>query len=71
VAQNDGQPGSGAFPTSLLAAGLEVADTHTLDVGGLVPGDYRLEVGLYDLASGARLATDKGETSVSLPIRLR
>ncbi|HEY8694523.1 MAG TPA: hypothetical protein VIR57_17470, partial [Chloroflexota bacterium] len=70
MAQNDSQPDGGAFPTSLLGAGLEVPDTHLLDVAGLPPGDYRLEVGLYELASGARLPTDKGDTSVTLPVRL-
>jgi len=70
VAQNDSQPGSGAFPTSLLGAGLEVPDTHVLHVAGLAPGDYRLDIGLYDLASGVRLATDKGQTSVTLPAKV-
>jgi dolichyl-phosphate-mannose-protein mannosyltransferase len=70
VAQNDSQPQGGAFPTSLLPAGFEAPDSHVLDVAGLPPGDYRLEVGLYELASGARLATQKGDASVLLPVRL-
>jgi 4-amino-4-deoxy-L-arabinose transferase-like glycosyltransferase len=70
VAQNDGQPGGGAYPTSLLGAGFEAPDTHTLDVSGLPPGDYRLEVGLYELASGVRLATVQGENSVNLDVRI-
>ncbi|HLG71134.1 MAG TPA: hypothetical protein VK009_11980, partial [Chloroflexota bacterium] len=70
VAQSDGQPGGGAFPTSLLAAGAEVPDLHILDVTQAPPEDYRLEVGLYDLASGARLSTVRGDSSVTIPIRL-
>jgi 4-amino-4-deoxy-L-arabinose transferase-like glycosyltransferase len=70
VAQHDSQPGGGAFPTSLLGAGMEFPDPHLLDVTGLPAGDYRLEIGLYDLASGARVPTERGETSVSLPVRI-
>jgi hypothetical protein len=33
-----------------------VADSHTLAIPGhLPPGDYRIEVGLYDAESGTRL----------------
>jgi hypothetical protein len=33
-----------------------VADPHALALpGNLPPGDYRIEVGLYDAESGARL----------------
>jgi hypothetical protein len=70
LAQSDGQPGGGAFPTSLLTAGAEVPDVHILDVTQAQPGDYRLEVGLYDLATGARLATTRGDSSLSFPVRL-
>lgn len=65
MAQHDGQPGSGAFPTSLLGPGVEVPDSHVLDVSQAPPGDYRLEVGLYDLASGARLGG-----TVTMPVHL-
>ena len=70
VAQNDSQPQGGAFPTSLLPAGFEAPDSHVLDIAGLPPGDYRMEVGLYELASGARLTTQKGDASVLLPVKL-
>ncbi|HEX6513896.1 MAG TPA: hypothetical protein VF157_16450, partial [Chloroflexota bacterium] len=56
VGQSDGQPGGGAFPTSLLAGGTDIPDVHIIDVSKLAPGDYRLEVGLYELATGARLS---------------
>jgi 4-amino-4-deoxy-L-arabinose transferase-like glycosyltransferase len=71
VAQHDGQPGGGAFPTSLLPAGASVADSHVLDVAGLAPGEYKLDVGLYELSSGARLSTASGASSVALPVTLR
>ncbi|HLY64468.1 MAG TPA: hypothetical protein VKU60_02945, partial [Chloroflexota bacterium] len=70
VAQQDGQPGGGEFPTSLLPANTEIADSHVLSVAGLSAGDYRLEVGLYDLDTGARLVTTGGANSVSLPVTL-
>ncbi len=70
VAQHDAQPGGGAFPTSLLSGGVEVPDNHLLDVSALPAGNYRLEIGLYDLASGARLPTDRGDTSVVLPVTI-
>jgi hypothetical protein len=70
VAQHDGQPAGGAFPTSLLAPGAEVPDPHVLDVSRLPAGKYQLEIGLYDLASGARLPTDRGDTSLTLPVTL-
>jgi hypothetical protein len=71
VAQHDSQPAGGAFPTSLLAAGSEVPDPHVLDVSRLPAGTYQLEIGLYDLASGARLPTEKGDSSYALPVTLK
>ena len=56
VAQSDGPPQGGAYPTSIWSAGEQVADTRALALpGDLPPGEYTLFVGLYDPASGARL----------------
>lgn len=56
VAQADGPPGGTAMPTSIWEPGQVVVDTHTLTLPpGLPPGIYHLHVGLYNLASGARL----------------
>ena len=57
VAQSDGPPQGGAYPTSIWAAGEQVADARALALPeDLPPGEYTLFVGLYDPASGARLA---------------
>jgi hypothetical protein len=48
VAQHDGQPGGGNLPTSSWVEGEVITDEHPLDLDpNLMPGSYRLEVGLY------------------------
>lgn len=55
VTQSDGPPQGGAYPTSIWAAGEQVADARALALpGDLPPGEYTLFVGLYDPAGGAR-----------------
>jgi hypothetical protein len=60
VAQADGQPLAGAYPTALWDAGERIADRRAIPLGNTVPaGDYRLGVGWYLLEAGQRLpATD-------------
>lgn len=60
VAQADGQPLGGAYPTTLWDAGERIADGRIILLGGDLPvGDYRLGVGWYLLETGQRLpATD-------------
>jgi mannosyltransferase len=49
VAAHDGQPVNGARPTSGWVPGEYIADRHEVDVAAsLPPGDYVVEVGLYD-----------------------
>lgn len=56
VAQSDGQPRAGTYPTSIWSAGERIVDEHVLVLPpDLPPGDYSIRVGLYDAASGARL----------------
>ncbi len=56
VAQSDGQPRAGAYPTSIWSAGERVVDEHALVLPpDLPPGDYSMRVGLYDATSAARL----------------
>lgn len=55
-AQHDGQPVGGDYPTSLWSVGEVVADEHVLVVKrDAPPGEYRLLVGMYELATGERL----------------
>ncbi len=57
VAQMDGPPLAGSYPTSLWDSGEIIPDTFTLNLPpGLERGTYRLVVGLYDPLTGARLA---------------
>jgi hypothetical protein len=56
ASQHDGMPVGGLYPTTLWKAGEEVEDEHPLSLStDLVPGDYRLLVGLYRPETGERL----------------
>lgn len=56
LAQADGQPLGGAYPTSLWHAGERLADSHFVTVPpDLPPGEYELLVGMYLLSTGERL----------------
>jgi hypothetical protein len=57
VAQADAPPGGTAQPTSTWEPGQVVTDVHTLTVPAtLAGGVYHLQLGLYNLQSGTRLA---------------
>lgn len=56
VAQNDGEPQGGQYPTSLWAVGEIVADQRTLTLPkDIAPGRYRLATGMYILTTRERL----------------
>ncbi|MGD1997118.1 MAG: hypothetical protein PVH62_10140, partial [Anaerolineae bacterium] len=56
IAQSDAPPLDGSYPTSWWASGETVRDPHILSLPhDLPPARYPLQVGLYDLVSGARL----------------
>lgn len=56
VAQRDGPPQDGSYPTSLWGPGEFVADEHELSIPGNLPaGVYDLAIGLYRPDSGERL----------------
>jgi hypothetical protein len=58
VAQADGPPLKGDWPTSAWDLGQTVRDPRHLDYSSaLPPGDYSVVVGLYDPASGLRAAS--------------
>lgn len=64
VAQADHQPQDGNNPTSSWAPGEEIRDAVDLSLPMTVPsGDYRIEVGMYDLASGERLARNDANSA--------
>jgi 4-amino-4-deoxy-L-arabinose transferase-like glycosyltransferase len=67
IAQHDGQPQNGAYPTSVCDPGEFISDAHKLPLGGDLPaGDYRLRVGLYLAETGERLAVGEGDDTVEL-----
>ncbi len=55
VGQHDGVPAGGVLPTTAWSAGEIVPDRHLVDFSTIQNGDYRLIVGMYDPATGARL----------------
>src|SRR5574341_478433 len=68
IAQSDGIPRSGLYPTDLWLPGGLVDDVHTLELPReLPPGFYELRVGLYDLATGQRLPGPNSDLSASIP----
>jgi 4-amino-4-deoxy-L-arabinose transferase-like glycosyltransferase len=56
AAQHDGWPAGGLLPTSQLRAGDYVRDAHSLALpGSMAPGEYALQVVIYDALTGAAL----------------
>lgn len=65
IAQADGQPQQGWYPTSVWDVGEVVADDKVL-TRPLAPGPYRAVVGVYLLATGERLRLNNGDDVVEL-----
>ena len=60
VAQADGPPLAGWYPTSWWAPGEWVVDDHSFALPPtLSPGNYHLVAGLYDPLSGQRLGEEQ------------
>ena len=55
VLGHDTQPADGSYPTGIWEPGEVVVDRHVLDTGGLLAGEYRIEIGMYSLETGERL----------------
>jgi hypothetical protein len=67
VAQGDGPPVGGQWPTSLWSPGVTIQDTHTITLPANLPaGTYHLVTGLYDRATGSRLPLESGSDEVTL-----
>jgi hypothetical protein len=73
VAQHDGTPAAGSYPTNLWVAGEVVEDAHVLELPtSLAAGTYTVEVGMYVLETGARLAAPgSADGSVRFPVVIR
>ncbi len=57
VANHDGIPGNGRFPTRAWQPGVTIPDTHSISLPPDLPaGEYKLKVGLYAPDTGQRLA---------------
>jgi len=55
--QKDDFPAGGTRPTSDWLVGEIVVDEYDIPVrGDALPGEYTIEIGMYDLISGERLA---------------
>ena len=63
AAQDDGFPGRGHYPTNIWEEGEFIKDEHSITAP---PGDYLLEVGLYDSKTMKRLVNEKGEDRILL-----
>jgi len=78
AAQRDQQPGAGEYPTAAWRAGEVIADRYEMPLpANLAPGEYHLAVGMYELASGARLpmvaggqTLADGRLTLTVPIRI-
>jgi hypothetical protein len=71
VANADGPPVGGDYPTSWWRAGDVVDDRHLLDVpADLIPGDYTIAVGLYEPGSGQRLQLAEGGDTIPIALHI-
>src|SRR6185437_13269025 len=67
VAQHDGQPLDGTYPTTDWDPGDTVYDAVDVSLPPTLPaGTYSVEVGLYRLDTGVRLALPNGLTALSI-----
>ncbi|HEX9922586.1 MAG TPA: hypothetical protein VGD99_07980, partial [Anaerolineae bacterium] len=60
VAQKDGPPAGGRYPTSLWEPGEVILDKISLPLADLSPGKYTPVIGLYNPATGDRLTLFNG-----------
>lgn len=76
VGQRDTEPGGGAMLTTTWQPGQTIADNYGVLIShGTPPGEYRVEVGMYALDSGARLPVSQagqalGDSLTLEPIRI-
>ncbi|MGH7862240.1 MAG: hypothetical protein ACREOS_08365, partial [Candidatus Dormibacteraceae bacterium] len=72
LAQHDGPPRGGTYPTTAWEPGEVIRDTHLIDLGGVPAGTYPVLVGIYSPRTGARLvvrlASGSGVPHDALPL---
>ncbi len=67
VTQSDGEPANWTRPTTGWLPGEVVMDKRVLHIpANTPPGEYTLQCGLYDVATGERLPADDGRDAVLL-----
>ena len=67
IAQGDGPPLGGRWPTSLWIPGIVLDDGHTIPLPeDVAAGTYHLLVGLYDPVTGERLRLPDGQDALQL-----
>ena len=67
VGQRDSEPGGGAHLTTLWTPGETVTDNYGVPIHPATPpGEYRVEMGMYDAETGRRLVTLDGEGQIWL-----
>ncbi|MBN1219055.1 MAG: glycosyltransferase family 39 protein [Anaerolineae bacterium] len=67
VAQKDGPPAGGVYPTGLWDQGEIIKDQVSVPMEQLEPGRYEVVLGMYDLVTGQRLAVkESSEGSILL-----
>lgn len=64
VAQQDGMPLAGAWPTTCWRPGEIVVDSYQISLDAVPPGEYRLLAGMYDGRTGTRLPAAGADTAV-------
>jgi 4-amino-4-deoxy-L-arabinose transferase-like glycosyltransferase len=64
--QHDGPPLHGLKPTSTWSTGEAIQDIHRLALPEMPPGNYTLEVGLYNPLTGERMTLSTGEDKLVL-----
>ena len=71
VAGDDCEPGCGSYPTTRWQPGDVIVDEYQLQIpADAPPGEYTLEIGLYDWRTGNRLPMigDGGNSATLVPI---
>lgn len=62
IAQKDEQPQHGTYPTSFWDAGETVSDEYSVEIpGGVSPGEYRIQIGIYRASDSPRLIVNGGD----------